>query len=155
MERWKGRRFVDQARRLINSCDPLAESYGESWLRLRFLDAGFPRPQLQISVVDADGVEVYRLDLGYPDLRCSWEYDGEEFHHGPAAEAADRRRRADLERRWGWTVIGVGKNLVLGPSLALEQGVGEVLGIEPVIRRRAWCPGPIQTRGFLDRSGIP
>jgi hypothetical protein len=138
VERWRGDRFVGQARRLITCCDPLAESYGESWLRLRFLDAGFPTPHLQISVVDADGVEVYRLDLGYPEFRCSWEYDGEEFHMGLEAEAADRRRRADLDRRWGWTVIGVGKNLVLGPSMALERGVAEVIGIEPLIRRRAW-----------------
>jgi AbiEi antitoxin C-terminal domain len=138
VERWRGDRFIGQARRLISFCDPLAESYGESWLRLRFLDAGFPLPHLQISVVDDAGVEVYRLDLGYPQFRYSWEYDGEEFHLGLEAEAADRRRRADLERRWGWSVIGVGKNLVLGPSMTLEQGVAEVIGVAPVISRRAW-----------------
>jgi hypothetical protein len=35
-------------------------------------------------------------------------------------------------------VVGVGKNLVLGPSMALEYAVGEVLGMEPLIRRRLW-----------------
>jgi hypothetical protein len=138
VERWRGDRFVGQARRLIQWCDPLAESYGESWLRLRVLEAGFPTPQLQIQLADRDGVLVYRLDLGYEAIRCSWEYDGEEFHLGSAAEAADRRRRADIEHRWGWSVIGVGKNLVLGPSMALERGIGEVLGMEPQIRRRRW-----------------
>jgi hypothetical protein len=138
VERWRGDRFVAQARRLIALCDPLAESQGESWLRLRFHDAGFPPPDLQISLIDQDGVEVYRLDLGYPKLRYSWEYDGEAFHFGLVAEAADRRRRADIADRWGWTVIGLGKNLVLGPSMALEYGVGEVLGMQPALRRRQW-----------------
>jgi hypothetical protein len=115
---------------------PLVEP--REWLRLRFHDPGFPTPELQISITDRSGREVYRLDLGYPRLRFSGEYDGEEHHRGLAAEAADRRRRADLERRSGWTVIGVGKNLVLGPSMDLEMAVGEVIGIRPAISRRAW-----------------
>ena len=48
VERWRGERFVARARQLISWCDPLAESFGESCLRLRLLDAGFPRPELQI-----------------------------------------------------------------------------------------------------------
>ena len=43
VERWRGDRFVGQARRLIQWCDPLAESYGESWLRLRVLEPGIRR----------------------------------------------------------------------------------------------------------------
>ncbi|HEX2808566.1 MAG TPA: type IV toxin-antitoxin system AbiEi family antitoxin, partial [Kineosporiaceae bacterium] len=85
VERWHGDRFVAQARRLIILCNPLAESFGESWLRLRFHDAGFPTPELQISLADREGVEVYRLDLGYPHIRHSWEYDGEQYHLGLAA----------------------------------------------------------------------
>lgn len=138
VERWRGDRYVAQARRLIGWCDPRSESYGESWLRLRFLDAGFPAPELQIPLTDDVGVELRRLDLGYRRYRYAWEYDGEEYHLGREAEAADRWRRADIERRWGWTVIGLGKNLVLGPSMALEYGVGEVLGMEPLLRRRLW-----------------
>ena len=138
VERWRGERFVARARQLIGWCDPLAESFGESWLRLRVLDAGFPRPQLQIPLVDGDGVLVYRLDLGFLEVRAAFEYDGEEFHSGPEAERSDRRRRADIERRWGWTAVGVGKALVLGPSMALERAVGEALSLEPAIRRRLW-----------------
>ena len=71
-------------------------------------------------------------------MRATYEYDGEEFHSGAEAEAADRRRRADIERRWGWTAVGVGTALVLGPSMALERAVGEALSLEPMIRRRRW-----------------
>lgn len=138
VERWRGDRFVARARRLIELCDPAAESFGESWLRLRFADAGFPPPELQIPLEGPAGKEIYRLDLGYRNVRCAWEYDGEEFHDGADAEASDRRRRADIEQRWDWTVLGVRKNLVLGPSMALERGVGEVLGVEPRLRRRLW-----------------
>lgn len=138
LPRWAGTRFVEQARRLVSLCDPASESYGESWLRLRFHDAGFPPPELQISLVDGNGVERRRLDLGYRSWRYAWEYDGEEFHDGLQAEAADRRRRAQIEREWGWTVVGVGKNLVLGPSMALERGIAEIVHVQPLIRRRAW-----------------
>jgi hypothetical protein len=93
---------------------------------------------LQIPLADRDGILVYRLDLGYEGPRLSWEYDGEEYHLGAQAEAADRRRRAEIERRWGWSVVAVGKNLVLGPSTALEWGIGEALGMEPRTRRRTW-----------------
>lgn len=138
VERWRGDRFVAQARRLISLCNPLSESVGESSLRLRFHDAGFPTPDLQISLTDDYGVEVRRLDLGYVECRYAWEYDGEEFHLGREAEAADRRRRAEIERHWGWTVVGIGKNLVFGPSMTLEYAIGEVVGMEPLIRRRRW-----------------
>ena len=137
-ERWTRERFIARARRLLTLCDPAAESYGESWLRLRFHDAGFPPPHLQISLRDAAGVERRRLDLGYPEKRYAWEYDGEEFHAGLTQEASDRHRRAEIEHIWGWTVVGVAKNLVLGPSLTLERAIGEVVGLEPMIRRRLW-----------------
>jgi hypothetical protein len=138
VERWRGDRYVARARRLIRLCDPRAESFGESWLRLRFHDAGFPPPEPQIVLRDHAGRQVYRLDLGYPVLRSAWEYDGEPFHRGHTAEAADRRRREEIRHRWGWTVYGVEKNLVLGPSMALERGIAEVTGILPRIGRRPW-----------------
>jgi hypothetical protein len=138
VDRWRGDRFVGQARRLIGLCDPRAESQGESWLRLRFHDSGFPPPELQISLLDEFGVEIRRLDLGYRKRRCAWEYDGEAYHSGRAAEVADRVRRAEIESRWGWTVVGVGKNLVLGPSMMLENAIGEIVGMQPAIRRRLW-----------------
>ncbi len=137
-QRWHGDRFIAQARRLIALCDARAESAGESWLRLRFHDAGFPPPDLQISLTDASGVERRRLDLGYRSHRHAWEYDGEAHHRGQEAERADRGRRTEIHRRWGWTVVGVGKNLVLGPSMALELAIGEVIGMQPAIRRRTW-----------------
>jgi very-short-patch-repair endonuclease len=133
VERFGGGRGVAAARRLAGFVEPATESFGESWLRLRLLDAGFPRPVAQIVVPELG----YRLDLGWPRRRIAVEYDGEEFHGTPEQRAYDERRRAALER-CGWTVVGVGRGEVLGPSLALERGVGQLLGLEPVTRHRLW-----------------
>jgi hypothetical protein len=47
------------------------------------------------------------------------------------------RRRETLETTHGWRVLAVGKGEVLGPSLALERAVGELLSLEPRIGRRS------------------
>jgi hypothetical protein len=137
VEAFRGRPGVARARYLAANIEPRSESYGESWLRLRVVDAGFPRPEAQVSVRVED-VEVYRLDLAWPRLRVALEYDGEEHHSSREQRAQDARRRDDLELRFGWTLLAVGKGEVLGPSLALERAVGELLSLEPRITRRPW-----------------
>jgi very-short-patch-repair endonuclease len=77
------------------------------------------------------------LDLGFEEERVAVEYDGEEFHSTPEQVAHDRRRREVVERH-DWRVLAVGKGEVLGPSLALERAVGELLSLEPRISRRQW-----------------
>jgi hypothetical protein len=137
LERWKGERYVAKARRLISLCNPLSESAGESWMRLRVADAGFPAPELQIWVPDeVNGV--YRLDMGWRKRRIGVEYDGEEFHGTPEQFIHDMRRRERLLHEFGWHVIGVHRGDVLGRSLSFERGIGELLGIAPRITRRLW-----------------
>lgn len=102
------------------------------------VDAGFPRPEPQILVTDEHGVVVYRLDMGWRDKRVAVEYDGVEFHSEEDDVAHDEQRREVLDKRFGWHVVGVGRGLVLGRSLELEYGVGELLGLEPQIRTRRW-----------------
>lgn len=138
MGRWKGDRNVARARRLISLCEPKTESFGESWLRLRIVDAGFPRPEPQIWIIDADGVALYRLDMGWRDRKIAVEYDGEEFHSETEDRDADEVRRDDASERFGWEVVGVGRGEVLGRSKALELAVGDLLGLSPTNRRRDW-----------------
>lgn len=138
LQRWPGHPFIDQARRLCSWIEPLTESFGESWLRLRILDAGFPRPRAQVPILDSTGRVVYRLDLGWSERRIGIEYDGQEFHSSRAALQADLARRERLTCEFGWHVVGVGRGEVLGSKLDLERGVGELLGLEPLIRRRKW-----------------
>jgi hypothetical protein len=133
-----GVRGIVQARRLAELVEPKTESMAESWLRLRVVDAGFPRPRVQIELFDEAGRCVYRLDLGWEDERVALEYDGEEYHSSAAQIAHDQVRRDMLETVYGWRVLAVGKGEVLGPSLALERAIGELLSLEPRIRRRSW-----------------
>lgn len=125
VDRFKGMRGVIQLRTLVPIVDGRSESPGESTLRLRWLDLqSLPEPTPQVPVM-AGGVEVYRLDLGVPELRYGCEYDGEEFHR---EEEADRLRREDLDLRFGWQVDGVRKENLFGPG----EDVGVILkrGIE-------------------------
>ncbi len=116
--RFKGMRGVVQLRALAPLADPRAESPGESTLRLRWLDIpALPRPEPQISIT-AHGQEVYRIDLGVRELRYGCEYDGEAFHPDGAA---DRARREDLDRRFGWDVEGVGRANVYGATQDVDR----------------------------------
>jgi hypothetical protein len=98
-----GVRRLEAALELV---DPGAQSPRESYLRLLLIDAGFPRPQTQIPVLDADGIPVAYLDLGWEDWMVAVEYDGD--HH-----RTDRRqyvkdiRRTEMLERMGWIVVRI------------------------------------------------
>jgi AbiEi antitoxin C-terminal domain len=138
LEEFAGCRGVARARYLADLIEPRSESFGESCLRLRIVDAGFPRPTAQIEVIDVTGHVVYRLDLGWENRKVAVEYDGEEFHSTPEQLAHDGRRRDALENDYGWRVLAVGRGEVFGRSLALERAIGELLSMAPTITRRRW-----------------
>ena len=127
---------IVQARELVPLVEPKTESWGESVLRLRVVDAGFPRPEPQIVIEDNTGRQVYRLDLGYRERRTGLEYDGEQYHGARQQQASDRARRDDLSRRFGWQVYAFTRGDVLGRQPRVELAVGELLGITPRLPRR-------------------
>ncbi len=135
-----GGRNIARARRLVELCEPATESAGESWLRLRIFEAGLPLPEPQISIRDRHGREVYPLDMGYRDQKVAIEYDGEAFHHSSAEQQrSDLHRRDDLERQFGWTVVGVHRGDVLGRRNDLERTVAELIAFDkPVLARQQW-----------------
>jgi hypothetical protein len=134
-ERFRGGRNIRIARTLIEWAEPLAESAGESWLRLRILDAGFPRPQAQTWVFDASGCGVYRLDMSYPDRKIGLEYDGLEFHDSVEQRDHDAQRRTRLGREFGWDTYGFDRGDVLGARPTVELVVGGLIGVEPLLPR--------------------
>ncbi len=127
---------VKQARELVQLVEPRTESPGESWTRLRLVDAGFPSPEAQIVVCDQAGRQVWRIDLGYREHRLGLEYDGADYHESLPAQRRDARRRFDLLHRFRWEVYGFDRGAVLGRRPALELFVGGLLGIEPRLPRR-------------------
>lgn len=135
VEEHRHRPGVRQARALIPYVEPLTESPGESWLRLRLLDAGFPRPVAQVSL-GSKGREVYRIDLGYPAYRLGIEYDGREHHSSADQRRRDARRRDAVESRWGWQLLSCDLGDVMGRHPAVELAVGDVLSLSPLLPRR-------------------
>lgn len=135
----RGHRFIRRARELIALCEPGTESMGESWTRLRLIEAGLPRPDVQISLRQ-HGVEVYRLDLGFVEHKVGVEYDGIEHHlRTPEQRSHDAARRADIERRFGWRVLAATGNDIFGRRPTLEDAVMELLGVSLEFRRRVWA----------------
>ncbi len=71
-----GRRGVARARWVIEFMDGRAESPGESLSRLQLFRLGFRSFDLQVCVEGPRG-EPYEVDIGLPDEKIFWEFDGE------------------------------------------------------------------------------
>ena len=138
VERFQGFRGVVRLRTLAPLADARAESPAESVLRLVWLDAGLPVPVLQIPVTDDAGRDVYRLDLGLPEIRYAAEYDGLAWLGSPTRRARHRRRRAWLRDERGWIVDVLGADeLFAHPGRAVEILRAGVAAAERRLRRSA------------------
>jgi hypothetical protein len=103
--------------RLLDLATGRAESPPESWLRLEVVELGFPVPETNWSLLSPAGMEVYRLDLAWPEHRIALEYNGYAVHVG--REVEDERRAKDLRRR-GWIVV-IATSDDLADSRVVEQ----------------------------------
>ncbi len=125
VERFKRQRGVVLLRWLAPRVDPVSESPGESALRVRWHEApGLPWPRCQIPILNGEGIELFRVDIGDEELLFAAEYDGEEFH-GPERQSHDRDRRWALSDEFGWHIEAFRRPSVYGqqhdasPRLAL------------------------------------
>lgn len=105
-ERYAGRRGIVQAREAIGLYDAGAQSPKESWLRVVLIEAGLPRPQTQIPVLNELGSVFAYLDMGWDDVKVAVEYDGEQHRSDRRQYTWDVRRLETLERL-GWIVVRV------------------------------------------------
>lgn len=113
--RFRRYRGVRQLRALAPLADARAESPGESALRLHWIDAELPRPELQIWIFDDEGTPLFRLDIGDPECRYAAEYDGEEHHSSDDDREHDVSRRTWIRDNRAWTIDVFGKKEVYGP----------------------------------------
>lgn len=104
--RYAKRRGIMRARRAVDLFDPGAQSPKESWLRVVLIEAGLPRPQTQIAVMNEFGSPFAYLDMGWDDVKVAVEYDGEQHRNDRRQYSWDVRRLEMLERL-GWIVIRV------------------------------------------------
>jgi len=104
--RYPGRRGITRARQAVELFDAGSQSPKESWLRVVLIQAGLPRPQTQIPVLDEFGDAIAYLDMGWEDVKVAVEYDGEQHRTDRRQYTWDVRRLEMLERL-GWIVIRV------------------------------------------------
>ena len=91
----RGRRGAKKLWPWWDLVDGRADSPVETRARLECLDAGLPRPELQVRIADSQGVIVARGDMGWQRSDGSWllvEIDGTSIHSQPSALYRDRRR---------------------------------------------------------------
>ncbi|MEV8376358.1 hypothetical protein AB0P21_26685 [Kribbella sp. NPDC056861] len=134
---YEGKRGIHQARQILHYADRRAASPGESWLRLRMIDAGFGRPDLQTRI--KGHTREYRIDVAYPDpvdnRRLGLEYDSDRWHSHQREQARDEVRRTELEAL-GWHIISVRRTDLWGSYPSLELAVGAFLCVWPKLPRR-------------------
>jgi hypothetical protein len=135
VSRLKGYRGIVQARSLAHVIEPQTQSPGESWQRLRILDAGFPPPEPQFEIVDDFGRTFY-IDLPYPARLIGTEYDGREFHTDKTHRRNDRERRDYLTDVYGWRWVLGTRERIFGQDTSFEDELGALLGMTPL--RRWW-----------------
>lgn len=105
-EQHRRARGLTQLDKLIDLIDVGAASPKESWLRLLLINAGFPRPVTQIPVLSPGGRPRYYLDMGWPEVMVSVEYDGE-HHRVDRVQYARDLERSDYIAHVGWLNIRV------------------------------------------------
>lgn len=128
----KGYRGIRQARVLARYIDAKAQSQGESWMRLRLIDAGFPIPAAQVEVIDAAGSTRF-LDLAYRHRKIAIEYDGREFHTADADQDQDAGRHRLLVAV-GYRFVTARFEQIFGTDNSFEREVGELIGMTPIDR---------------------
>jgi hypothetical protein len=103
-ERHPGVRGLRQLRQTLDLVDGGAESPYESLTRLLLVQAGFPRPQTQIPVVDAYRVVIARIDMGWPEYLVGVDFEGAQHWTDPKRRTWDVERYALLPEL-GWTDV--------------------------------------------------
>lgn len=91
-QRHRGRFGADVARRVAEPVDPLADNWFESSSRWWLLEAGLPRPELQVPFTDEHGVVRAKVDML---MRGAWtvgEADGAGKYDERGALLAEKRR---------------------------------------------------------------
>ncbi|SEH69665.1 hypothetical protein SAMN04489835_2981 [Mycolicibacterium rutilum] len=127
----RGARGIVQLRRVMDLMDGGAESPQETRTRLLLVAAGFPRPRTQILVVDAHGMFVGRVDMGWDEVKVGVEYDGPQHWDDPVQYARDIDRLAELAAA-GWLIIRVSRDLLRYRSHVVLARVRDAM------RARGW-----------------
>lgn len=99
-------RGIRAARRAVTFLRDAVDSPQETRLRMLFVLAGLPEPEVNLVLRDLDGEVRRRLDLGYRAKKFAVEYDGRQHITSDESWRADLRRREELSND-GWSIVVV------------------------------------------------
>jgi hypothetical protein len=113
--------------------DGRAQSRPESTMRVKLIQADFPRPEPQLPVPVRGGL-VLHPDLAWEHYRVALEYDGE--YHAGAEQLEHDRSRLNLLVSQGWIVLYATRRHLGGdfPELCRQ--------VEAALRSRGWRRTP-------------
>ncbi|MEE6166964.1 MULTISPECIES: hypothetical protein [unclassified Mycolicibacterium] len=106
----RGVRGLVQLREVLDLADAGAESPQETRLRLLYTEAGMRPSQTQIKVFD-HGLQVGRIDMGWPEWKVGVQYDGIQHWTDPRQRTKDIDQDAEY-RALGWRIVRVGADLL-------------------------------------------
>lgn len=129
---------IVQARYLAHLIDSAIDWPGDSWTKLRLVEAGCPIPEAQVLVVDKRGRRGF-VDLGFKERKVGCEYDGREVHTLAEDRQHDDERRMWLRDVLDWRIAVARKETVFSLEPSFELEVAGWLGITP-LPRRLWFP---------------
>ena len=124
--RHPGVRGLRQLRETLNVVDGGAESPYESLTRLLLLEAGFPRPQTQIPVLDEYGYVIARIDMGWAEWLVGVDFEGAHHWTDPKQRTWDVERYAKLPEL-GWIDVRLTSGMLHNNPQVFLDRVGAAL----------------------------
>ncbi|HZN83744.1 MAG TPA: hypothetical protein VFC01_29270 [Mycobacterium sp.] len=121
-----GVRGLRQLRQTLDLVDGGAESPYESLTRLLLVQAGFPRPQTQIRVLDEDGCVIARIDMGWRKYLVGVDFEGAHHWTDPKSRTWDIERY-HLLPELGWTDIRLTSGILHNTPQRFLDRVGAAL----------------------------
>jgi hypothetical protein len=113
-------RGIVNARAAALLLDSGADSPPESLLRMKMLDAGLPRPRVNVDVFDELGGWIARPDFSYEKAKIAIEYEG--IHHLDPDQYRRDAQRDQLMAGLGWVVLrATARDLRPGSSTLIDS----------------------------------
>jgi very-short-patch-repair endonuclease len=128
----RGRNGVGALRALLDlryEVDPGDSHLEDAFLR-ELRRRRFPEPVLQLSIFDANGIFIARVDCAYPYHRIAIEIDSRKHHGAPQFEA-DRLKRDRLTAE-GWAVQEITRDMLF------RDAAGVFRRLERLLERTVW-----------------
>ena len=133
IDRHRGKRGLRKAKEALGLVRVGSDSPQETLLRLAIVWAGLPEPELNVPILDTEGVGHHAPDLSYRRYRVGIEYEGE--HHGEELQVVRDITRSERYSALGWTEVRISKRHMM------DDGKQAVAKVRTALVQAGWRPG--------------